>query len=90
MFIRDDAKQCTGHSSCHSLCLLKILTNIYGVHTLRSKFLNPPVPLVENYFECTKKPFDAFQDAIGVASGFAGSVGSVVLLVLIPIVYIFR
>jgi hypothetical protein len=57
---------------------------------LRNKFETPPAPLVESYFECTKKQFDAFNNAIGIASGFAGSIGGTVLLVLIPVALYFR
>ena len=54
------------------------------------KFTTPPQPLVEPYFSCTQTTWDAFNDALGIASGFAASLGSLALLLLLPCVYLFK
>ena len=54
------------------------------------KFSSPPQPLVEPYFSCTQTTWDAFNDALGIASGFAASLGSLALLLLLPCVYIYK
>ena len=54
------------------------------------KFTVPPQPLVEPYYSCTQTTWDAFNDALGIASGFAASLGGVALLLLLPCVYLFK
>jgi hypothetical protein len=55
-----------------------------------NKFLIPPIPMVEIYYECTKFSFDAFNDALGVASGFASSLASVAFILFLPFIYLFK
>lgn len=55
-----------------------------------NKFLIPPIPMIEIYYECTKFSFDAFNDALGVASGFASSLASVAFILFIPLIYLFK
>ena len=57
---------------------------------IREKFKVPPISIVEPYFQCTKTTWEALYDAIGVSSGFASSVGGATLLILAPLVYIFK
>merc|ERR1711871_1148195 len=38
-------------------------------------FYSPPVPVVEDYFECTPEIMDVFLDTIGNAQGFTESIG---------------
>lgn len=47
----------------------------------------PPAPLVETYYECTKLPFDAMIDAVGIAAGNAAAVAPIVFILVLPLVY---
>ena len=49
---------------------------------------NPPTPIVENYFECTLSNVDAFNNAIGIASGNTSAYMPVIVLLLLPFIYI--
>jgi hypothetical protein len=54
------------------------------------RFKMPPTKLEEAYFECTKTTYDAIIDSIGVASGFTSTIGSFILLALVPFIILFK
>ena len=48
-----------------------------------------PAPLLENYVLCTPTIRDAFQNALGVAQGLATTVHPFLLVICLPLIYIF-
>lgn len=48
----------------------------------------PPTPIVENYYECTLSNVDAFNNAIGIASGNTSAYMPVIVLLLLPLIYV--
>lgn len=48
----------------------------------------PPVELSEKYYECNTAPADAFNDAIGIASGNTSTIVPIVFMVLLPFIYL--
>ena len=55
---------------------------LYSPAAMASFIKNAPLPLVQPYFECSKKTWPAFQEAAGNAAGIAGGIASTGLLVL--------
>ena len=49
----------------------------------------PPFPLVEQFYECTAEPINAFQDALGIAVGNAAFWVPLILCIFLPLVYLF-
>jgi len=48
---------------------------------------NPPVQIVEDYYECTMLPYDAMFNAIGVAGGNIGIAVPVIMFCCLPLLY---
>ena len=48
----------------------------------------PPEDLTEKYYECNTAPADAFNDAIGIASGNTATIVPIVFMVLLPFIYL--
>ena len=61
--------------------------SIFNEAMFDSYIVNPPSPLVQPYFQCTKRTFAAFQDAAGNAVGIAGGLSGIAILVF---GYLFR
>jgi hypothetical protein len=48
---------------------------------------NPPVEIVESYYECTMTPYDSMFNAIGVAGGNIGIAVPLIMFFCLPLMY---
>lgn len=48
---------------------------------------NPPVEIIENYYECTMLPYDSMFNALGVAGGNIGIAVPIIVMCCLPFMY---
>jgi len=64
-------------------------SDIYSMseETFATLQASAPTAITERYLQCTMKPMDAFNDAIGIAAGNATTIVPIFFLLVLPIFY---